>query len=171
MIWKIMFSIAYKRNENLIANIQYALDIRLTTIAMKVIFVINIFSIFVEQIVGNGIDLIALPDPEHNVSSILCIVKFCEKYFRSEKAVIGSLVIVNIQNTTEFHDQFIMILNSKINYELGIMVKDSRRKHGNPVHVTDKAKNYFVIFNETSEVIGALRQWYAVQTQTIMNCG
>lgn len=108
---------------------------------------------------GNGMDLIALPEPAHNDSSILCIVKFCEKYFRSEKAVIGSLVIVNIQNTTEFHDRFIIILNEKTNYELGVMIKDSRRKHGNPVHVVDKAKNYFVVFKQTSEVTGALRQW------------
>lgn len=126
---------------------------------VKVFLLIKFFYHFINQITGNGIELIALPEPEHNTSSILCIVKFCEKYFRSEKAVIGSLVIVNIQNTTEFHDKFIMILNSKINYELGIMVKDARRKHGNPVHVTDKAKNYFVIFKQTSEVIDALRQW------------
>lgn len=111
------------------------------------------------KVTSNGLDLIALPDPEHNVSSILCIVKMCEKYFRSEKAVIGSLVIVNIQNTTEYHSQLIIMLNEQTNFEMGVMVKDSRKKHGNPVHVVDKAKNYFVVFNETDEVLGAIRQW------------
>lgn len=68
---------------------------------------------------GNGLELIALPEAEHNISSILCIIKFCEKYFRSEKAVIGSLVIVNIQNTTEFHNQLIIMLNENTDYDMG----------------------------------------------------
>lgn len=108
---------------------------------------------------GNGTELLALPEAEHNISSILCIIKFCEKYFRSEKAVIGSLVIVNIQNTTEFHSQLIIMLNEKTNYDMGVMTKDARRKHGNPAHVVDKAKNYFVVFSETNEVTDAINQW------------
>lgn len=108
---------------------------------------------------GNGTELLALPEAEHNISSILCIIKFCEKYFRSEKAVIGSLVIVNIQNTTEFHSQLIIMLNEKTDYDMGLMTKDSRRKHGNPAHVVDKAKNYFVVFSQTDEVTGAINQW------------
>lgn len=68
---------------------------------------------------GNGLDLLALPEAEHNISSILCIIKFCEKYFRSEKAVIGSLVIVNIQNTTDFHNQLIIMLNENTDYDMG----------------------------------------------------
>lgn len=108
---------------------------------------------------GNGMELLALPEAEHNISSILCIIKFCEKYFRSEKAVIGSLVIVNIQNTTEFHSQLIIMLNENTDYDMGLMTKDSRRKHGNPAHVVDKAKNYFVVFGETNEVIDAINQW------------
>lgn len=113
----------------------------------------------VENGTGIGMELLELPEAEHNISSILCIIKFCEKYFRSEKAVIGSLVIVNIQNTTDFHSQLIIMLNENTNYDMGVMTKDARRKHGNPAHVVDKAKNYFVVFNQPSEVTDAINQW------------
>lgn len=108
---------------------------------------------------GDGMNYLALPEAQHNLSSILCIIKFCEKYFRSEKAVIGSLVIVNVQNTTEFHSELIIMLNEHANYDLGVMTKDATKPHGNPLHVVDKAKNYFVVFNRTSEVSDAINQW------------
>lgn len=115
-----------------------------------------------EPIDIDGTAYLALPEAQHNISSIICIIKFCEKYFRSEKAVIGSLVIVNVQNTTEFHSQLIIMLNEHANYELGVMMKDATnaiRPHGNPKHVVDKAKNYFVVFNRTAEIVDAINQW------------
>lgn len=108
---------------------------------------------------NNGTNNLALPEATHNISSILCIIKFCEKYFRSEKAVIGSLVIVNVQNTTDFHSELIIMLNEHANYDIGVMIKDATKPHGNPLHVVDKAKNYFVVFNRTSEVADAINQW------------
>lgn len=114
---------------------------------------------------NNNLEYLQLPEEKQNISSILCIIKFCEKYFRSEKAVIGSLVIVNMQNTTEFHgkliDQLVIELNEHANYDLGVMTKDATKPHVPPVHVVDKAKNYFVVFNRTSEVTDAINQWYA----------
>lgn len=112
---------------------------------------------------GDGMEPLELPEAQHNISSILCIIKFCEKYFRSEKAVIGSLVIVNVQNTTEFHSELIIMLNEHANYDIGVMTKDATKKHGNPLHVVDKAKNYFVVFNRTSEVNDAINQWYVLE--------
>lgn len=112
---------------------------------------------------ANNLECLQLPQAQHNVSSILCVIKFCERYFRSEKAVIGSLVIVNVQNTTEFHSQLIIELNERANYELGVMTKDATKVHVPPVHVVDKAKNYFVVFNRTSEVTDAINQWYAMK--------
>lgn len=106
-----------------------------------------------------GIDLIDLPGDRHNLSSLSCIVKFCLKYFHSEKAVIGSLVIVNLQNGSEFHSNLIIMLNERTNYEMSVMTKDGTKKHFPPVHVVDKAKNYFVMLNKTSEVYDAIRQW------------
>lgn len=110
---------------------------------------------------SDGVDYehLDLPEAQHNYSSILCIIKFCENYFRSEKAVIGSLVIVNMQNATEFHSELITMLNEKANYELGVMTKDGTKPHVSPAHVTDKAKNYLVVFNRTSEVLDAINQW------------
>lgn len=108
---------------------------------------------------GQGIDLIDVPESTHNISSFLCIVQFCLKFFHSEKKVIGSLVIVNLQNGTEFHSELIIALNERTNYEMSVMTKDGTKKHGSPVHVVDKAKNYFVMLNKTSEVYDAIRQW------------
>lgn len=111
---------------------------------------------------SNNLEYLQLPEAKHNISSILCVIKFCEQYFRSEKAVIGSLVIVNLQNATEFHSQLIIELNEHANYDLGVMTKDATKPHVPPVHVVDKAKNYFVVFNRTSEVTDAINQWYCV---------
>lgn len=111
------------------------------------------------SISGSIADL-ELPEPMHNISSIVCIIRLCEKYFRSVKRVIGSLVIVNFQNTTEFQSQLIIMLNEHADYELGVMVKDATKKHHSTVHVVDKAKNYFVMFDRSSEVADAINQWY-----------
>lgn len=108
---------------------------------------------------AEGIDLIDLPGSTHNLSSFLCIVQFCLRYFHSERAVIGSLVIVNLQNGTEFHSELIIALNENTNYEMSLMTKDGTKKHGSPAHVVDKAKNYFVMLNKTSEIHDAIRQW------------
>lgn len=88
-----------------------------SVVIVKVLLAISSSSVMMAN--GNGMELLASPEAEHNISSILCIIKFCEKYFRSEKAVIGSLVIVNIQNTTEFHSQLIIMLNEKTDYDMG----------------------------------------------------
>lgn len=117
----------------------------------------------VENNNNNELEYLQLPEAIHNISSISCIIKFCEKYFRSEKAVIGSLVIVNVQNTTEFHSQLITELNEHANYDLGVMIKDATKPHIPPLHVVDKAKNYFVVFNRTSEVRDAINQWYGME--------
>lgn len=82
----------------------------------------------------HNITFLQLPEASFNISSILCIIKFCEKYFRSKKAVIGSLVIVNYQDTTEFHTELIIMLNEHANYELGVMTKDARKYHFPPTH-------------------------------------
>lgn len=108
---------------------------------------------------GNGVDYLTLPETPYNVSSILCVIKLSEKYFRSEKKVIGSLVIVNMQNATEYHTELIIMLNEHTNYELGVMTKDGTKKHLSAVHVVDKAKNYFVVCNRSEEITDAINQW------------
>lgn len=124
-------------------------------ISMLLILAINWINLCDAQ----GIDLIEPPMALHNVSSFSCVVQFCLKYFHSEKAVIGSLVIVNLQNGTEFHSDLIIMLNEKTDYEMSVMTKDGTKKHASPAHVVDKAKNYFVVLNRTEEVFDAIRQW------------
>lgn len=148
------------------------------TVMAVMVFTLTLLTTFLPHINGDGdnsnnttvdnnnSEYLQLPEAKHNISSILCIIKFCEKYFRSEKAVIGSLVIVNVQNTTEFHSQLIIELNEHANYDLGVMTKDATKPHVPPVHVVDKAKNYFVVFNRTSEVTDAINQWYFIAIES-----
>lgn len=128
---------------------------------MQIVYIFQIVAIVCTllQLAHAIIEDLDLPESTHNISSVLCIIKFCEKYFRSTKRVIGSLVIVNSQNASEFHTQLIIMLNNNVNYEMGVMVKDANFKHGSTVHVVDKAKNYFVVFDRTSEVTDAINQW------------
>lgn len=46
-----------------------------------------------------------------------------------------------------------------IKYVWKFIRKDATKPHGNPLHVVDKAKNYFVVFNRTAEVADAINQW------------
>lgn len=129
---------------------------------MERIVILSIFLIVLLKRAPNvdgGIEDLELPESPLNSSSILCIIKLCQKYFRSEKRVIGSLVIVNVQNTTEFHSRLITMLNEDADYDMGVMIKDATKKHGNPAHVVDKAKNYFVVCDRMSEVMDALNMW------------
>lgn len=92
------------------------MNLRRVTLLLRLVTAIQLID-------GNGIENLDLPEAPYNISSILCVIKFCEKYFRSEKKVIGSLVIVNIQNATEYQTELITMLNEHTNYELGLMTK------------------------------------------------
>lgn len=96
-----------------------------------------------------------------NISNIApCVLKLCEKYFKSEKSALkGSLVIINlIPNPTLFQRLILQSLNEDERHELGVMIKDARKRHHNASHVTEKAKNYFMLLSNSSELSTTIKQ-------------
>lgn len=69
-------------------------------------------------------------DPEHG--SISCIKRLCQHYFRSDHAMKGSLVIMNLTpSPSVFQSEIIESLNEDLTHEFSVMIKDSRKKHMN----------------------------------------
>lgn len=103
---------------------------------------------------------------ESAIYSVDCVIRLCEKYFRSERKVKGSLVIVNIrpQNPSRFQTKILELLNENIRHEYGVMVKDARSPHGNPVHVTEKARNYLMLIHVWTEAAAIVEQWRSLPT-------
>jgi hypothetical protein len=85
-------------------------------------------------------------------------LKLCEKYFKSERALKGSLVIINlIPSPSIFQRKILQSFNEDKRHELGVMIKDARKKHLSAVHVTEKAKNYFMLLSNSSELESTLK--------------
>ncbi|XP_059611138.1 uncharacterized protein LOC132258050 [Phlebotomus argentipes] len=94
-----------------------------------------------------------------------CILKLCEKYFRSKKKTQGSLAIVNLTpDASLFQKSVLENLNENERHELAVMVKDARKKHWNASHVTEKAKNYFMLLKDSSELNRTIKQLHALPT-------
>lgn len=94
-----------------------------------------------------------------------CILKLSEKYFKSLIRSQGSLVIVNIKpDASPFQRNILNALNENEKHDLAIMVKDSKKKHWNASHVTEKAKNYFMLLNDKSELAANIKQLHALPT-------
>jgi hypothetical protein len=97
--------------------------------------------------------------------TIPCIVKLCNKYFKSERALKGSLVIINLpRDVTGFQSKIIKALNEDELHEIGVMVKDARKKHWNASHVTEKAKNYLMLIEDSSELEATVHQLKGLPT-------
>lgn len=93
------------------------------------------------------------------LETVPCIIRLCELYFKSERALKGSLAIVNlIPNPTLFQRRILELLNQDPKHKLGVMVKDARRPHWNASHVTEKAQNYFMLLSNSSELIDTITQ-------------
>lgn len=86
---------------------------------------------------------------EPQQGSIPCIKRFCQHYFRSDHAMKGSLVIMNLTPSPSiFQSKIIESLNEDRTHEFSVMIKDSRKKHMNASHVSEKAQNYFMFIGD-----------------------
>ncbi|XP_053672276.1 uncharacterized protein LOC128722623 [Anopheles nili] len=104
---------------------------------------------------------IPVDEDEHErlLSVVPCIRRLCEKYFRSERAMKGSLAIINIKpDASAFQRDILRSFNDDPRHEMGVMVKDANRKHWNASHVTEKAKNYLMLIGDSSELAAPIRQ-------------
>ncbi|KXJ82457.1 hypothetical protein RP20_CCG013678 [Aedes albopictus] len=97
---------------------------------------------------------------EENLLTVVpCVRRLCEKYFKSERAMKGSLAIINIKpDTSLFQLNILKSFNEDPRHEMGVMVKDGRKKHQNASHVTEKAKNYLLMVSDSSELDSPINQ-------------
>lgn len=122
---------------------------------------------FLQNIVYNvdaAIDLDAISG-DSSMDIAPCILKLCEKYFHSKKKTQGSLAIVNLTpDASPFQKHVLESLNENERHELAVMTKDARKKHWNASHVTEKAKNYFMLLADSSELNRTIKQLHALPT-------
>ncbi|XP_039445899.1 uncharacterized protein LOC120425434 [Culex pipiens pallens] len=99
-------------------------------------------------------------DTQENLLTVVpCVKRLCEKYFKSERAMKGSLAIINIKpDTSAFQLNILKSFNDDPRHEMGVMVKDGRKKHWNASHVTEKAKNYLLLISVSSELDAPINQ-------------
>nr|QGW45458.1 ionotropic receptor 87a [Bradysia odoriphaga] len=109
----------------------------------------------------------AFSNNDHDVQhdSIPCIRRFCQHYFRSDIAMKGSLVIMNLTpSPSTFQTRIIESLNEDVTHEFSVMIKDSRKKHMNASHVSEKAQNYFMFIVSYEDVNSTVHQWRSLPT-------
>lgn len=94
-----------------------------------------------------------------SIESVPCILKLCEKYFLSKRSMKGSLVIINFpEDESIITTHIIKALNDDSMHKQTVMNKVATRKHGNPIHVTEKAQNYFLICRNSTDLIQNINQ-------------
>lgn len=105
---------------------------------------------------------------EYESASILapCLLNLSEKYFKSKRAMRGSLVVINlVPNPKSFlQRRMLEAVNEDKKHALGIMVKDARLEHRNASRVTDRAQNYMLLMLELKDLIDALKMWSSLPT-------
>lgn len=96
---------------------------------------------------------------------VTCIKKLCQYHFRTKHAMKGSLVIMNLTpDPTPYQSSIIESLDEDRNHEFSVMVKDSRKKHRNASHVSEKAQNYFMFIVTSEDVNSTVNQWHSLPT-------
>jgi hypothetical protein len=74
-----------------------------------------------------------------------CVLELCAKYFKSERSLTGSLVIINlIPIATIVQQRTLFRFNEDENHVLAVMVKDAKKSHRKS-RVQEKAQNYFML--------------------------
>lgn len=112
-----------------------------------------------------GIDILTENMKRNELQSIPCVKEFLVKYFRSDHAMKGSLVIMNLTpKPNTFQSRIIQSLNEDPYHEFSVMVKSAIRKHLNASHVSEKAQNYFMFIASNEDVNQTLHQWRSLPT-------
>lgn len=92
-------------------------------------------------------------------NNVPCILKLCEKYFKPKRAMAGSLVVINFPEEGLFiANGIIQSFMENVRHNQTVMTKVATRKHGNPIHVTEKAQNYFIICRNSTDLIQNINQ-------------
>lgn len=95
--------------------------------------------ITIYHVPADGLRIGSDSSEEINANYVLCVRRVCEYYFRSDHAMKGSLVIMNLTpKPTPFMTTIIASVMEDPNHEFSVMVKDSRKRHMNASHVSEK---------------------------------
>lgn len=95
-----------------------------------------------------------------------CLFDLSEKYFKSKRAMRGSLVIFNSvpQPKPFLQLKILRFFNENKKHVMGVMSKDAGFAHRNASKVTDKAKNYMLLLVEQKDLTAAVKQWKSLPT-------
>lgn len=94
-----------------------------------------------------------------------CVLKLLSIYFKSERALKGSLAIVNLApDPSLIAREVLYILNENPKHDLGVMVKDATKFHYSPAHVTEKAQNYFIMVDSANQLPQTIAQLFRLPT-------
>lgn len=95
-----------------------------------------------------------------------CLLELSESYFKSKRALRGSLVVINLEPHPKSFLQRRMLeaLNEDEKHSMGLMIKNPRLPHKNASRVTDKAKNYLLLMLDIDDLKFTLIQWKSLPT-------
>lgn len=120
----------------------------------------NYFSLLYDQLTFFLLLLATLKPIDYESDSITapCVLKLCAKYFKSERALKGSLVIINlVPNPSIVQARILSSLNEDKSHNLAVMVKDAKKPHRSS-RVQEKAQNYFMLLQHYDDLQETLTQ-------------
>lgn len=96
---------------------------------------------------------------DEKINAIPCIANMCESYYNTKKKKSGALLVVYMQNETEFHDRLLRSLMSRRSYTIHIVNQFALCKQECYGSFNVKAKNYLVVYSYVFEVHAAVQLW------------
>lgn len=98
----------------------------------------------------------------HNATTIACINALSNKFYGNQKAKIGALLQFHVQNETGFHDRLVASFMNQQNFAIDMVNQYGCRSEC--YQMAEKTMNYFVAFEDISEVVGAIDLWASLPT-------
>jgi hypothetical protein len=124
---------------------------KLTLLAIAAVFLIFNVSHILTQLNVDNLDEV--------YETIPCLIKLCGKYFKSKPVLAGSLVVLNLPpDPTLFQSKIVQALNEDELHEIGLMIKDAKKPHLDSSHIMEKAKNYLILIDDSSELEATIHQ-------------
>lgn len=114
----------------------------------------------------NGIVLAHIMEIHQNEDyEVDCIKQLSRNYFHSNNSMSGSLVVMSItSNPTQIQSSLIHAFHADNKHEFSVMIKDAHKPHYNSSHVSEKAKNYFMFFTNSTDLNSTVHQWKSLNT-------
>lgn len=93
-----------------------------------------------------------------------CVLRLCEKYFRSERSLSGSLAIINlVPLASVVQARILKSFNEDEDHKIGVLTKASKRPHRSS-RLQEKAQNYLMLLQHYDDFGFTLRQVFQLPT-------